>query len=59
MWGVEHFGHPLSMINAEGVLTKGGIGVLMLEGFGLPLFLVAAVPVVIYGWSRRFKGVII
>jgi hypothetical protein len=59
LWGVEYFRHPLSIIDAEGVSAKGGMGVLVFEGFGLPLFLVAAVPVVIYGWSRRFKGVII
>ena len=30
-------GHALSMIDIEGVLAKGGIGVLVLEGLGLLL----------------------
>ena len=59
MWGVEYFRHPLSIIDAEGVSAKGGMGVLVFEGFGLPLFLVVVAPAVICGWGRWFKGVVI
>jgi len=34
---VGAFGHPLSMVDAEGVSAKGGVGILVLEGLALPL----------------------
>ncbi len=50
-------GHFLSVIDAEGVLAKGGVGVLMFKGLGL--FLTLVVLVFLRWGCGRFEQVIV
>jgi hypothetical protein len=47
------------MVDAKGVLAKGGMGVLMIEGLHFQFLLVLAALLLGSGRSRWFEGVII
>ena len=54
--GIGVFGHALSVVDAEGVLAKGGVGVLVFKGLGL-LFVLLVLGLFLGGWW--LEGIII
>ena len=57
-WRVEDPGH-LSVIDAKGVLAKGGVGVFVFKGFGLPFLPVVVVLAVVHRWGGQLEHVVI
>ena len=55
--GVEYFRH-LAVVSAVGVITEGGMGVLMFEGLGLA-FVTLVVLSASRRWSRGSEGIVI